>query len=247
MKVFITGGTTGIGAELAKIYCQQGASVGVCGRHREKFEKTFSPDPQIKFYPVDVAVREQLLTAIREFSSIGGLDLMVANAGMVGKVQQRYPDFRQARKIIEVNTLGVLAAFEGAMEFMAPARQGQLVAIASIAGFLGLPTAGAYCGSKAAVIQLCESLAIDLRPLGIHTCCICPGFVDTPLIQGNRHPMPFLMSAPQAAKKIYQAINQRKPLTIFPWPMKVVSLLLRTLPRSLYRYLMSQATVSKQE
>ena len=242
LKVFITGGTTGIGAELAKIFQQRGAQVAVCGRDRDKYRQSFGDDSPITFYPMDVTNREGLLEAIRDFSCKGekGLDIMVANAGISNSKKEKVIDFDTFHRILNVNIQGVATAFEGALEFMLEAKRGQLVAIASVAGFIGLPRAAAYCGSKAAVIRICESLAIDLQPMGIHTTCICPGFIDTPLTKKNRHSMPFIMSARAGAENIYRAIIRRKTLYIFPWPMKLAVAVLSSLPRFLYRPLVSR-------
>ena len=237
MRVFITGGTTGIGAELARVFQQKGAQVAVCGRSEEKFRKNFGGDSAIAFYQVDVAKREQLLAAIADFSR-DGLDIIVANAGTSNPEKNKVPNFDFVHRILEVNVLGVASAFEGALRAMVPAGQGQLVAIASAAGMVGLPGAAAYCGSKAGVIKMCETLSIDLQPLGIHTTCICPGFVDTPLTRKNRHPMPFIVNAPLAAQKIYRAIMKKRPLYIFPWPMRWIVTLLAIIPRNLYFPLM---------
>ena len=74
---------------------------------------------------------------------------------------------------------------------------------------MGLPGAGAYCASKSAVIKLCESLSIDLGPQGFDVTAICPGYIDTPLTRQNKHPMPFLMDATEAALRIKQAIARK--------------------------------------
>jgi short-subunit dehydrogenase len=238
-SVFITGGTTGIGMELAKLYAAKGWKVGVCGRERAKYDEHFEAHrDNVQFYPVDVANREELKAAIGDFSKSIGLDLLIANAGIGYKFKTKIPDFEYSYKMVQVNLLGVMYAFEAALEIMIPRSQGQLVAIASIAGFNGLPGASAYSATKAAVQRLCESLHLDLRQFNIHVTTINPGFVDTPLTRVNHHPMPFLVEAPKAAQLIARAIAKKKMTYQFPFFFALLVRCLGILPRTWYRFFM---------
>ena len=239
MNIFITGGTTGIGLALAKLYLEEGHRVGICARNLEKFPAEIRNKYKLlKCYEVDVVNREELRSAIMDFSQ-GDLDIIIANAGRSVGAKSKTPQFSVANTIIDINVKGVLNTFEIALELMLPKKKGHLVATASVAGFVGLPGAGAYSASKAAVLKLCESYSIDLKRSGISVTAIAPGFIDTPLTQQNNHKMPFLMSAEQAAKRIKRAIEKKKPLYIFPFRMKLVMTILDKMPRSLYRALMS--------
>lgn len=239
MNVFITGGTTGIGLALATLYLTEGHRVGLCGRNLSKLPTALREQYATLYpYQVDVTDRKALKQAVRDFAANQGLDLMIANAGRSHGVKSRIPNFEVSIDVIQVNVLGVVHAFEAALEFMLPQKGGHLAAVASVAGFLGLPGAGAYCASKAAVITLCESLTLDLKPEGIDVTTICPGFIDTPLTRQNTHAMPFLLSADEGARRIKQALDQRKVLYIFPLPMRIIVLLLKTMPRWLYRMIM---------
>ncbi len=239
-SVFITGGTTGIGAELAKHYVEKGWKVGVCGRDKQKFEESFTHQREsISFYAVDVANRDELKNAIKEFSGLIGLDLLIANAGIGYKFKTKVPDFEFSYKMVHVNLLGVMYAFEAALDVMIPRSKGQLVAVASIAGYNGLPGVSAYSATKSAVQKYCESLHLDLRQFNINVTTINPGFVDTPLTQSNHHPMPFLMDAPKAAKLIARAIEKKKMTYHFPFLFAGVVRFIGILPRTWYRFLFS--------
>lgn len=239
MNIFITGGTTGIGLALAKLYLEEGHRVGICARNLEKFPTEIRNKYKLlKCYEVDVVNREELRSAIMDFSQ-GDLDIIIANAGRSVGAKSKTPQFSVANTIIDINVKGVLNTFEIALELMLPKKKGHLVATASVAGFVGLPGAGAYSASKAAVLKLCESYSIDLKRTGISVTAIAPGFIDTPLTQQNNHKMPFLMSAEKAARLIKRAIEKKKPLYIFPFRMKLVMTILDKMPRSLYRALMS--------
>jgi short-subunit dehydrogenase len=238
--VFITGGTSGIGMELAKLYVQKGWKVGVCGRDRLKFEESFEIErKEVSFYCVDVANREELKAAILDFSTSTGLDLLIANAGIGYKFKTKVPDFEWSYRMVHVNLLGVMYAFEVALGIMIPRGKGQLVAMSSIAGYNGLPGVSAYSATKAAIQRLCESLHLDLRQFNIDVTAICPGFVETPLTSTNRHAMPFLVKAPRAAELIVRAIEKKKMVYAFPFLFSSFVRLLGILPRTWYRAFIS--------
>ena len=238
MNIFITGGTTGIGLALAKLYLEQGHRVGICARHLDKFPSEIKNKyKQLKCYEVDVVNREELHAAILDFAN-GELDMVIANAGRSVGAKSKTPQFSVANDIIDINVKGVLNTFECALSLMLPKKKGHLVATASVAGFMGLPGAGAYSASKAAVLKLCESYSLDLKRSGITVSAIAPGFIDTPLTQKNNHKMPFLMSSEKAAKLIKRALEKKKVLYVFPFRMKLVVGILEKMPRSWYRFLM---------
>lgn len=240
VNIFITGGTTGIGLELAILYLKEGHRVGICARDLTKFpEEIKNKFKLLKTYQVDVTDREALRDAVRNFAGPEEiLDVMVANAGRSVGSKTKLPDFKAARDIVEINIVGVLNAFDVACELMIPKNQGHLVATSSVAGMVGLPGAAAYSASKAYVSTLCESFALDLEKFGIHVTAILPGFVDTPLTKKNNHKMPFMMSADKAAGLIKNAIDKKKAVFIFPLPMKIVMTLFKVMPRRFYRRLM---------
>jgi short-subunit dehydrogenase len=164
--------------------------------------------------------------------------MIIANAGRSVGAKSKTPQFSVANDIIDINVKGVLNTFEAALELMMPKKKGHLVATASVAGFMGLPGAGAYSASKAAVLKLCESYSLDLKRYGINVSAIAPGFIDTPLTKQNNHKMPFLMSSEKAAKLIKRALEKKKVLYVFPLRMKIIVAILEKMPRSWYRKLM---------
>ncbi|MEE2744902.1 MAG: SDR family NAD(P)-dependent oxidoreductase [Bdellovibrionota bacterium] len=239
MKIFITGGTSGIGWALTEYYLNRGHQVGICGRDLKKLpeaSKLFL-GKGLTCFEVDVTDRVALMGVIKDFAK-GKLDLLIANAGISQGDKSSYPKFSSAREILKINLDGFLNTFEAGFNIMEK-EGGHLVAISSVAGLVGLPGAAAYCGSKSAVLKICESYSIDFKKFGIDVTTIAPGFVDTPLTRKNKHPMPFLMDPKKAAIKISKAIDKKKSLYIFPLRMKFLIILLEKMPRSLYRYLMS--------
>ena len=238
--VFITGGTTGIGMELAKVYLSQGWKVGICGRERSKFDENFMAHrDNVKFYALDVADRAELKSAIADFSKSIGLDLMIANAGIGYKLKTKVPDFEFSYKMVHVNLLGVMYACEAALDVMIPRGKGHLVVVSSIAGYNGLPGVSAYSATKAAVAKYAESLHLDLKQFNIDVTTICPGFVETPLTSSNHHPMPFMVKAPKAAALIARAIEKKKMIYAFPFFFASAVRLISMLPRTWYRFIMT--------
>ncbi len=235
LKIFITGGTTGIGLALAKLYLDRGETVGVCGRDLSKL--TYA-HPNLSSYQVNVQERDELIRVVGEFAQ-GKLDIFIANAGRAISNKTSIPDFLVAHDVINTNVGGMLNSFEAALEVMLKQKSGQIVAVASVAGMIGLPGAAAYCASKAAVLKLCEAYTLDLAKKNITVTTIAPGFIDTPLTEKNSHKMPFLMSAQKSAVKIDQAITKKQALYIFPWQMKIVISILSHMPRSWYMRLMN--------
>ena len=236
-NIFITGGTTGIGLALAKNFLSRGFKVGVCGRDLSKLEPALKNIPQLFSYQADVTSKEDLQKSIGDFAlRNGGLDIIVANAGIGVGAKDGSLNFDLFEKVIDINVKGVLNTFEESVKHFKE-REGHLVAISSVAAFSGLPGVGAYSASKAAVFRLCEGLSIDLKRKGISVTCICPGFIKTPLTDRNNHKMPFLISAEAGAEKISRAIMKKKDLYIFPWQMAFIMLFSEKLPRWIYRQL----------
>ena len=239
--VFITGGTTGIGMELAKLYLSRGWKVGVCGRSRQKFDDNFTTHlDHLTFYGLDVSNRKDLKAAIADFSKSSGLDLLIANAGIGYIHKTKVPDFEYSYKMVEINLLGVMYSFEAALEIMIPSGKGQLVAMSSIAGYNGLPGVSAYSATKAAVQKYTESLHLDLKQFNIAVTTICPGFVETPLTSTNRHSMPFLVKAPKAAVLIARAIEKKKMIYAFPFIFASIVRFISILPRTWYRFIITK-------
>ncbi|WP_334190484.1 SDR family oxidoreductase [Noviherbaspirillum sp.] len=250
-RVFITGASSGIGAALARHYAEQGAMVGLVARRREVLQQLVAglPHPQRhRIYPLDVTDHAALAAAAADFIAAGnGIDVVIANAGISqGTLTEFKEDLPVFERIVATNvsaTVATFAPFVAAMK--AQARAGdkgcRLVGIGSVAGIRGLPGAGAYSASKAAVISYCESLRVELRSSGVRVVTIAPGYIDTPMTQVNTYPMPFLMPAPRFAAKAAADIARGASYSVIPWQMGVVAKLLRLLPNWAYDLAFSKA------
>ena len=194
-------------------------------------------------YQIDVADEAAVAAAAQDFlARFGAPDLVIANAGVsVGTHGDEVADVAKLRRVLEVNVTGLAATLAAFAPAMREAGHGTLAGIASVAGFRGLPGAGAYSASKSAAITWLESLRAELHGSGVSVVCVCPGYIDTPMTQVNRYRMPFLLSADESARRIARAIAARRRLAVIPWQMAAVSLLLRAMPGFLYDRLAARA------
>jgi len=240
MNIFITGGTSGIGLQLAKDYLQEGYCVAISARDKTKFETHFNnQEKKPLFYQVDVKNKDGMHEAINDFTQkSGSLDLMIANAGRSLGKKQAWLNFDDARDIIDINLYGVLNTLEPSLNIMKDQGKGHIVVISSTAAFVGLPGSAPYCASKAAILRFSESLSLDYHRYGINISTICPGFIDTPLTQKNQHPMPFLMNVERASLRMRNAIKKKKAFYAFPKRNYFVAKLMNMIPRSLYHKMM---------
>jgi NAD(P)-dependent dehydrogenase (short-subunit alcohol dehydrogenase family) len=188
------------------------------------------------WYAGDVRDAAALRAAADDFVARFGLpDVVIANAGIsVGTSTQYAADIASFRAVLETNVLGVVHTFQPFVAGMMAARRGTLVGIASVAGFRGLPGAGAYSASKAAAINYLESLRVELVGSGVEVVTICPGFIATPMTANNPYRMPFLLAPDKAARLIAGAIARRRRLYVLPWQMAWLGRTLRVLPRPIF-------------
>ena len=229
---------------LAEQYARQGATLGLVARRvnaLEKFAQRF-PDLSISTYCTDVRDDAAVERAASRFIVEHGLpDIVIANAGISKGVATGHGDLDIFREVMDVNYFGMAATFEPFAKRMAEARHGTLVGIASVAGVRGLPGSAAYSASKAAALAYLESLRVEMRPFRVAVVTIAPGYVRTPMTAHNPYPMPFLMDAQRFAEKAAAAIARKARFAVFPWPMRIVAMLLAWLPRWLYDRLFEKA------
>src|SRR5690606_40781102 len=129
-----------------------------------------------------------------DFLSGGPVDIVVACAGIsAGTLTEEAEDFQVFEAIVATNLNATVATFEPFIAAMKQRGQGRLVGIASVAAVRGLPGAGAYSASKAAVRSYCESLRVELHGSGVRVVTISPGFIRTPMTARDPYRMPFLM------------------------------------------------------
>jgi short-subunit dehydrogenase len=256
-RVFITGASSGLGAALARHYAQKGAVLGLAARRGDKLQELAGGLPNVeqhRIYPLDVNDHAALATAAADFiNAAQGIDIVIACAGISrGTLTEYAEDLPAFEQVFATNVTATVATFAPFIATMqAQARNGdrncRLVGIGSVAGIRGLPGAGAYSASKAAVIRYCESLRVELRNTGIKVVTIAPGYIDTPMTQVNDYAMPFLMPADRFAQAAADAIEAGTSYRVIPWQMGIVARILRLLPNTLYDALFANAPRKKRD
>jgi short-subunit dehydrogenase len=245
VNVFITGASSGIGAALARRYAAQGAQLGLFARRADELAAVaaaLAPASPAVFVG-DVRDAGALRAAAADFTARhGAADVVIANAGISrGTLTEHSEDNEVFRATFDCNVLGMLYTLQAFLPAMRGAHRGKLVGIASVAGFRGLPGAGAYSASKAAAINYLESLRVELVGSGVEVITICPGYVATPMTAGNPYSMPFLISAEQAATLIVRAIAAGRRFYVLPWQMRWAGRVFSILPRPIFDRLLAGA------
>jgi len=242
--VFITGASSGIGEALARHYARSVPSIGLAARRKAELDLLASAlGVPCAAYPLDVTDLQATQRAADDYiARFGAPDLVVANAGVsVGTRGDERHDVTKLRRVLDVNVAGLAATLAAFAPSMRSAGRGTLCGIASVAGFRGLPGAGAYSASKAAAIAWLEALRVELRGSGVSVVTICPGYIDTPMTRVNRYRMPFLLPADEAARRIARAIAAKRRLAVIPWQMAIAGRMLRWLPAALYDRMTARA------
>jgi len=237
LKIFVTGASSGIGEAFARHYAAGGHSLGLQGRRQSVLE-ALAADLKVpcSVHVCDVRDADAMAIAGEDFlTRHGGIDLVIANAGVSsGTATEKRQDDAVFREVFDTNVVGMVNTFRPFVAAMRAQRHGQLAGVASVAGFRGLPGSSAYSASKSAAITYLESLRVELHGSGVKVITLCPGYIDTPMTQRNPYPMPFLLTAPEAARRMARLIERGVRRGVTPWQMALVGSLLRNLPSALY-------------
>jgi NAD(P)-dependent dehydrogenase (short-subunit alcohol dehydrogenase family) len=242
-SIVISGASSGLGLALVRHYLERGAIVAAIARRSDLLQKLSEQFPgQVDVHALDVRDAEALRAAAQDFLARHGVpDIVIANAGVsIGTLTRHAEDNDVFQHVMDINVMGAVKTFQPFVEAMQTARRGRLVGIASVAGFRGLPGAGAYSASKAALISYLESLRIEMRGSGVKVVTICPGYIRTPMTDINPYPMPFMLEADDAARRMARVIEQGKSFAVVPWQMALVGRLLKLLPNWLYDAMFSR-------
>jgi NAD(P)-dependent dehydrogenase (short-subunit alcohol dehydrogenase family) len=233
---WITGGGSGIGQALALRLAREGWKVAVSGRRMEALQETAQQAASnVHAYPLDVSDLEAMRrTAARIESEMGPIDLVVLNAGFGRLVKLDNLRAETFANHMQINYMGVVNGIDAVLASFRRRQAGHIVIVASVAGYRGLPRIAAYGPTKAALINLAESLYFDLQREGIKISVCNPGFVKTPMTVDNRMPMPFLMDLDDACEALYRGIMRQKFEIAFPWRFILMLKLFRCLPYRLY-------------
>ena len=236
-SILITGGSSGLGAALARAYAAPGMRLALTGRDAGRLgavaQACAARGAEVHAEPIDILDRTRLAAWIGARDAVAPLDLVIANAGISAGTGGDGEDEAQTRRILATNVDGVINTVMAVLPFLQARGHGQIALMASLAAFRGFPGAPAYCASKAAVRVWGEALRGQLVGDGIGVTVICPGYVKTPLTAVNDFPMPLLMDTDKAARIIRRGLARNKARIAFPWRMYALVRLIAALPPGL--------------
>ena len=201
-RAFVTGGASGIGEAVCRVFSRAGASVTVADIALDRAQALAAELPNASAVACDVTDE----VSVREaFAGMDRLDVLVNNAGigLVGGIQET--ELSDFQRLFAVNVQGMFLVSKQAVPLLIAAR-GAMVNIGSVAGLIGVKKRFAYCATKGAVVSMTRQLAVDY-PTEFRVNCICPGTVDTPFVEA------YLEKYHKHEKDaVRQQLNQRQPI-----------------------------------
>ncbi len=179
-SVFITGGSRGIGAACVRAFCKEGRPTAFTYAARKDKADALATETSALALPADSADRdavERAVQAARE--ACGAIDTLVCNAGIAQ--QKLFQDISDEEwlHMLNVNLMGAVRAVRAVLPDMLHRQKGSIVIVSSMWGERGASCESHYAASKAALIGLAKSLALELGPSGIRVNCVAPGVIDT--------------------------------------------------------------------
>ena len=238
-KILITGASSGIGRALAYELAGRGYSLALTARRTETLEdirddlQAQHPSTTVVAHPLDVVACDTVPEAISAcVDKLGGLDILLANAGIGLGEKVGQASFSKARRTIETNLLGAMATVDAAVQYFLEKGRGHIVGVSSVAAFRGLPRSSSYSASKAGFAIYLESLRAEVIRKNIDVTVLYPGYIDTSLNEmlPNR---PFLITVEKGAALIADMIERKvKSSTVPVWPWCILGRMLKWLPTS---------------
>lgn len=235
---FVTGASAGIGAAIASLLARNGLHVVLAARRETELAEVAaaiaSEGGKATVVAVDVSDPAAITSAVQRMDrELGGLDLVIANAGTAVQRHSAKLEWIDCARMLEVNVIGATATLVAAIPGMVLRGRGHLVGVSSIAAYRGLPKLAVYSATKAYLSAMLEGMRIDLGPKGIVVTEVRPGYVRTALNEGAGK-LPFEMQADEAAQEIVDAIFARKAFHAFPLPLAAAMRSASALPRGLW-------------
>ena len=240
--IWITGASSGIGRAVAIKFAENGWTVAVSARRENLLEELKILNTNIHPYPLDVTDIDRCkATAETIINQLGRIDICVFGTGIHDPKSEKQFNLDKIREIMEVNYFGTMNSINSIYNYFSEKKNGQISIISSVAGYRGLPAAGAYCASKAALTSYAESLNFDMQTKNVRISLISPGFIKTPMTDKNTFKMPMIKTAEFAANEIFKGLTKKSNFEIhFPKAFTYFLKFLQILPNSLYFKLLSK-------
>ena len=240
--IWITGASSGIGKAVAIKFAENGWTVAVSARRQNLLNELKQINQNIYPFPLDVTDIEKCkLVASNIINQFNNIDICLFGTGMHDPKSEKKFNLEKIREIMEVNYFGTMNSINSIYDYFSEKQNGQISIISSVAGYRGLPAAGAYCASKAALTSFAESLNFDMQMKKVRVSLVSPGFIKTPMTDQNDFPMPMIRSPEFAANEIYKGLTEKKSFEIhFPKAFTFFLKFLQILPSSIYFKLVSK-------
>ena len=227
--VWLVGASSGIGRATAHALHAQGAKVFVSARNQQALDMFAAEHPEAVALVLDAGDAASVKAAAQVVLSTGPLDLVLYCAGYYKEMRATEFDLQTMLEHQRINYIGALYVLDAVLPYFVKRQAGHISLVSSVAGYRGLPKGLAYGPTKAALINLAETLYVDLQDSHVGVSLVCPGFVETPLTAQNQFTMPGLITPEQAAREILRGwasgqfeIHFPKRFTFF---MKALALL----------------------
>ncbi len=235
----VTGASSGIGRALSRRLAARGTHVVLAARRASLLEEQraeiVGSGGLASVLELDVGDTASVVEALaRVDDELGGLDLVIANAGVGLNRDAKALGWEHVEPVMRVNVLGAMATLTALLPRMVARGRGHLVGVSSLAQYRGLPTSAAYSASKAAVSTFLEGLRVDLRGTGVAVTDIRPGFVRTPILDESVRDLPYVMDLEPAVDIVLRAIDRRQAVCAFPFPLAQLAAASRALPNAVY-------------
>jgi short-subunit dehydrogenase len=234
--IWITGASSGIGRALSIKFAKEGWIVAASARRENLLKKLYELDENIHPFPLDVTDPDQCKiifeNIVKRFNDI---EISIFCTGIHDPKSEKEFNLDKIREIMEVNYFGTMNSINSVYKYYSKKKSGQISIVSSVAGYRGLPAAGAYCASKSALSSFAESLHFEMKRNNVRVSLISPGFIKTPMTDKNEFPMPMIKSPEFAAEQIYNGLVKSSSFEIhFPKLFTYIMKFLKILPNNIY-------------
>jgi short-subunit dehydrogenase len=238
--VVITGASSGLGAALARRFAEANCALGLFGRDNARLSAVAGAcrpgSGTVETFLRDVTDPIAMSEALSELDTRRPVDVLVANAGIGGSsaiAASAGEPLDVARKIVEVNLLGVINTVVPLLDRLRARKRGHIVIVGSMAGMQGHAESPVYSASKAAVRIYGEGLRRLLAPQGVRVTVVVAGFIATPMSASLPFPRPFEWTVERAASRIIRGIERNEAEIAFPWQLLLAGSAVMLTPLSL--------------
>ena len=234
--IWITGASSGIGRALSIKFANEGWVIAASARRENLLKELHQENKNIHPFPLDVTNTDQCKIVFKNIiEKFKNIEISIFCTGIHDPKSEKEFNLEKIKKIMEVNYFGTMNSINAVYKYYNERKSGQISIVSSVAGYRGLPAAGAYCASKSALTSFAESLHFEMKRKNVRVSLVSPGFIKTPMTDQNDFPMPMIKSPEFAAKQIYTGLIKKNSFEIhFPKAFTYFLKFLRILPNRIY-------------